>query len=111
MFCMLLFLYMIKNLMNLIIFKFLFYLYIMISTINIKVLTMKYTVKVELEVEIDLFETDYIDEEEQEELNDIITETLLDNGVEITQEIFNEMKKRTNVSIQDAFTFNEQTMD
>jgi len=72
---------------------------------------MKYTVKVELEVEIDLFETDHISEDEQEELNDIITETLLDNGVEITQGIFKEMKQRTNVKLQDAFTFNENTAD
>ena len=69
---------------------------------------MKYKVKVELEVEVDLFEIDKMNDEEQDEINDIITETLSDCGVEITQNIFQDSGKRTIVDIQNAFTFNEK---
>ena len=68
---------------------------------------MTYTAKVELDIEIDFFEKNKISEDEQEEINDIITETLMDNSLEITQNIFNEIKTRTNVKFEHAFTFNE----
>lgn len=68
---------------------------------------MKYIVKVELEVEIDLFEKNELDEEEQEEINDSIIETLSDNSYEITKSIFDATSQRTNVIIKNGFTFSE----
>jgi S-adenosylhomocysteine hydrolase len=68
---------------------------------------MKYTLKVELEVEIDLFEKDELDEEEQEEINDCVVETLTDNSYEITKSIFDATGQRTNVIIKNGFTFGE----
>ena len=72
---------------------------------------MKYTMKVELEVEIDLFEKDYIDEDQQDEINGIVTETISNCAFEITENIFEEMDERTNVEINNAFTFNESVED
>jgi len=40
-------------------------------------------------------------------LSEIITETLMDNSLKITQNIFNEIKTCTNIKIEHAFTFNE----
>ncbi len=68
---------------------------------------MKYTVKVELEVEIDLLEKEELDEEEQEEINDCVIETLSNNSYEITKSIFDATSQRTNVIIKNGFTFSE----
>ena len=72
---------------------------------------MKYTAKVELDIDIDFFEKDEITEDEQEEINDIITETICDNSLEIIQNIFKELKTRTNVNLEHAFTYNEKIED
>ena len=72
---------------------------------------MRYTTKVEMEIEIDFFETDKTDDETKEEINDIIIDTFSDNSLEIIQNIFKEMKQRTNVEISNVYTFNEQIKD
>ena len=72
---------------------------------------MIYTAKVELDIDIEFFEKNKITEDEKEEINDILTETLSDNSLEIIQNIFKEMKTRTNVKLEHAFTFNERIED
>ena len=72
---------------------------------------MRYTTKVEMEIEIDFFETNKTDDETKEEINDIIIDTFSDNSLEIIQNIFKEMKQRTNVEISNVYTFNEKIKD
>ena len=72
---------------------------------------MRYTAKVEMEIEIDFFETDKTDDETKEEINDVIVDTFSDNSLEVIQNIFKEMKQRTNVEISNVYIFNEQIED
>ena len=72
---------------------------------------MRYTTKVEMEMEIDFFETNKTDDETKEEINDIIIDTFSDNSLEVIQNIFKEMKQRTNVEISNVYTFNEKIKD
>jgi len=72
---------------------------------------MRYTAKVEMEIEIDFFETDKTDDETKEEINDIIVDTFSDNSLEVIQNIFKEMKQRTNVEISNVYTFKETIED
>jgi len=69
---------------------------------------MKYTVKVELEVEIEFLDKDHLDENEQDDVNDVIIESLSNSAVDITQNIFNEMEEQTHVEVREAFTFDEK---
>ena len=72
---------------------------------------MRYKAKVEMEIEIDFFETDKTDDETKEEISDIIVDTFSDNSLEVIQNIFKEMKQRTNVEISNVYTFKETVED